>query len=67
MANCKLTTSSVSILIAHNFLRRTLSKKVVITISTTKGVSTFTFVATSLDLERLIAKIPPYFNYTIES
>ena len=67
MANCKLTTSSVSILIAHNFLRRTLSKKVVITMSCVNGVSTFTFVASALDLEMLIAKIPAYFNYTIES
>ncbi len=67
MANCKLTTSSVSVLIAHNFLRRTLSKKVVITISCANGVSTFNFVASALDLEMLIAKIPAYFNYTIES
>ena len=67
MANCKLTTSSVSVLIAHNFLRRTLSKKVVITMSSTNGVITFTFVASALDLEMLIAKIPSYFNYTIES
>ena len=67
MANCKLTTSSVSVLIAHNFLRRTLSKKVVITMSSTNGVITFTFVAYALDLEMLIAKIPTYFNYTIES
>ena len=67
MANCKLTTSSVSILVAHNFLRRTLSKKVVITMSSVNGVNTFTFVASALDLEMLIAKIPTYFNYTIES
>lgn len=67
MANCKLTTSSVSILVAHNFLRRTLSKKAVITMSSTNGVITFTFVASALDLEMLIAKIPAYFNYTIES
>jgi hypothetical protein len=67
MANCKLVVSSVSMLIAHNFLRRTLSKKVVMTMSSVNGVSTFTFVATSLDLERLIAKIPPYFKYTIEA
>lgn len=67
MANCKLTTSSVSVLIAHNFLRRTLSKKVVITMSSVNGVNTFTFVASALDLEMLIAKIPTYFNYTIES
>jgi hypothetical protein len=67
MANCKLTTSSVSILVAHNFLRRTLSKKVVITIASVNGVNTFTFVASALDLEMLIAKIPAYFNYTIES
>ena len=67
MANCKLTTSSVSILVAHNFLRRTLSKKVVITLSSVNGVITFTFVASALDLEMLIAKIPAYFNYTIEA
>ena len=67
MANCKLTTSSVSVLIAHNFLRRTLSKKVVITMSSVNGVITFTFVASALDLEMLIAKIPAYFNYTIEA
>ncbi len=67
MANCKLTTSSVSILVAHNFLRRTLSKKVVITIASVNGVNTFTFAASALDLEMLIAKIPTYFNYTIES
>lgn len=67
MANCKLTTSSVSILVAHNFLRRTLSKKVVITMTSVNGVNTFTFTASALDLEMLIAKIPAYFNYTIES